>query len=86
MYEKLFEYLSMTKGVEKVRETKNSFTVILNPEVSANINGEYLFMKANDLSRFIRFEFKKERLHIILETIKLEKHYLYYIAVLLEFV
>ena len=54
--------------------------------MSSNINGEFLFMKANDLSRFIRFEFKNKKLDIIFETIKLDKHYLYYIVDLLEFV
>lgn len=86
MHEKLFEHYSVEKGVEKIRKLKNNVTITLNEEVSSNINGEFLFMKANDLSRFIRFEFKNSRLNIIFETIKLEKHYLYYIVDLLEFV
>ncbi|AIO18284.1 Transcription-repair-coupling factor [Candidatus Izimaplasma bacterium HR1] len=86
MYEKLFEHYSVLKGVEKIRRLKNNVTVTLNEDVSANINGEYLFMRANDLSRFIRFEFKKDRLNVIFETIKLDKHYLYYVVDLLEFV
>lgn len=86
MHEKLFEHYSIEKGVEKIRELKNNVTITLNEEISANINGEYLFMKANDLSRFIRFEFKNNRLNIIFETIKLDKHYLYYVVDLLEFI
>ncbi|MBU1020389.1 MAG: transcription-repair coupling factor [Firmicutes bacterium] len=84
MYEKLFEYLALEKGIEKFRETKNNVTFILTPEQSKNINGEYLFMKANDISKFIRFTYRLERLNIIIETIKLDKHYLYYIVDLLE--
>ncbi len=86
MYEKLFEYLAETKGVEKIRELRNNITFTLNKEVSSQINGEFLFMKANELSRFIRFEFKNERLHIIIDTVKLDSHYLYYIVDLLEFI
>ena len=86
MHEKLFEHYSIEKGVEKIRKLKNNLTVTLNEDISSNINGEFLFMKANDLSRFIRFEFKNNRLHIIFETIKLDKHYLYYVVDLLEFV
>ena len=86
MHEKLFEHYSIIKGVEKIRKLKNNVTVTLNEEKSATINGEYLFMKANDLSRFIRFEFKNNRLNMIFETIKLDKHYLYYVVDLLEFV
>ncbi len=86
MHEKLFEHYSIEKGVEKIRKLKNNVTITLNEDVSSNINGEFLFMKANDLSRFIRFEFKNNRLNIIFETIKLDRHYLYYVVDLLEFV
>lgn len=84
MYEKLFEYLSTLKGVEKVRETKNNVTIVISEEASARINGEYMFMKANDISKFIRFTYRLDRINIIIDTIKLNKHYLYYITQLLE--
>ena len=84
MYEKLFEYLALQKGVEKVRETKNNITFILTKEKSQGINGEYLFMKANDISKFIRFTYRLDRLNIIIDTIKLDRHYLYFIVELLE--
>ncbi len=84
MYEKLFEHLASLKGIEKVRETKNNITFILSKEHSKNINGEYLFMKAHDISKFIRFTYRLEKLNIIIDTIKLDKHYLYYIVELLE--
>ncbi|MCK5388285.1 MAG: DEAD/DEAH box helicase, partial [Candidatus Izimaplasma sp.] len=84
MYEKLFEYLALQKGVEKVRETKNNITFILTKEKSQEINGEYLFMKANDISKSIRFTYRLERINIIIDTIKLDRHYLYFIVDLLE--
>ncbi len=84
MYEKLFEHLATSKGIEKVRETKNNITFILSKEHSSKINGEYLFMKANDISKFIRFTYRLDKLNIIIDTIKLDKHYLYYIVELLE--
>jgi len=86
MYEKLFEYLSKTKGVEKVRETKNNVTFVLTKEASDQVNGEFLFMKANEISKFIRFTYRLERINIIIDTIKLNKHYLYYIVDLLELI
>jgi len=86
MHEKLFEYLSVQKGVEKIRETKNNVTFVIDVEHSKNINGEFLFMKANDISKFIRFTYKENHLNIILDTIKLSKHYLYYITELLELI
>ena len=84
MYEKLFEYLALHNGIEKVRETKNNITFILSKEASQNINGEYVFMKANDISKFIRFTYRLDRLNIIIDTIKLDRHYLYIIVDLLE--
>jgi transcription-repair coupling factor (superfamily II helicase) len=84
MYEKLFEYLATIKGVERIRNTKNNVTFILSKEASKNINGEYLFLKANEISKFIRFTYRLEQINIIVDTIKLPKHYLYYIVDLLE--
>lgn len=84
MYEKLFEHLSIEKGVEKVRESKNNITFILTKEKSKEVNGEYMFMKANDISKFIRFTYRLDRINIIIDTIKLDRHYLYFIVDLLE--
>jgi len=84
MYEKLFEYLSVVKGVEKVRETKNNVTIVMTKESSDKINGEYLFMRANEISKFIRFTYRLDKINIIIDTIKLNKHYLYYIVELLQ--
>ena len=84
MYEKLFEHLAQTKGLEKVRELKNNITFRLSKEASRMINGEFLFDKAYDISKFIRFQYKNEQLNIIIDTIKLQRHYLYVIVDLLE--
>jgi len=84
MHEKLFEYLAEQKGLEKIRELKNNITFQLSKEASQQINGEYVFEKAYEISKFIRFEFKNERLNIIIENIKLNRHYIYVIVDLLE--
>jgi len=84
MHEKLFEYLAKEKGVEKVREIKNNITLRMSKEKSQYINGEYLFTKANEICRFIRFQYRNEQLDIILDTIKLQKPYLHVICDLLE--
>ena len=84
MYEKLFEHLSIVKGIERVRETKNNVTFIMSTEASNNTNGEFMFMKANQISKYIRFTYRLDKINIILDTIKLNKHYLYFIVDLLE--
>ena len=86
MQEKLFEHLASTKGVEKVRPTKNHITFVLSKEASRNVNGEFLFTKANEISKFIRFTYRLDQINIILDTIKLPKHYLYYIVDLLDII
>ena len=53
-------------------------------EGSQKINMGYLSDKAHALSRFIRFEYKNEQIKVIIDTIKLDKHYLYYMVDLLE--
>jgi transcription-repair coupling factor (superfamily II helicase) len=84
MYEKLFEHLAKQKGLEKIRELKNHITFRFSKEASMNIDGEYLFSKANEISRYIRFQYKNNQLDVILDTIKLQRNYLYIIVDLLE--
>ena len=49
---------------------------IENSQISNNIDGEALFMDAYNISKMFRFQMKNSRLIIILDTIKLDEHYL----------
>ncbi|MEC9484682.1 MAG: transcription-repair coupling factor [Candidatus Izemoplasma sp.] len=84
MYEKLFEHLASKVGIEKVRETKTNITFTLSTEKSKDINGEYLFNRANEISPYIRFSYRLDKLNIIIDTVKLNTHYLYTIVALLQ--
>lgn len=84
MYEKLFEYLSEVKGVERLHTTKKEVTLTFTKEASDDINGEYLFMKANEMSKFITFRYRLEKVNIYIDVQKIPKHYLYYLVDLLE--
>lgn len=84
MYEKLFEHLAKKLDIEKIRETKNNVTFVFSEKSSKNMNGEYLFTKANEISKFIRFSYRLNQINIIVDTIKLNRHYLYIIVDLLE--
>ena len=77
IYEKLFEYLSKEIQVEKIIENKTSVTLILSLEGTKEIAGDKMFKSGIEISKYIRFAYKKEKIHIILDTIKLEKHWLY---------
>ncbi len=84
MYEEWFEKLAKTKYVESVRETKNYVEVHFDSEHSSKINGEKLFEDAYHISNMFRFMFKDNHLIIVLDTLKLDKHYIYYLVELLK--
>lgn len=83
MHEEWFEKLAKKIGINKVNQTKNFVEIILDKELTSKVDGEKLFIAANEITRMFRFTVKLNRLHIILDTIKLEKHFIYYLIDLL---
>ena len=77
VYEKLFEFLTKVISVEKIQENKTNITLILSPEGTKMMAGDDLFKSGINISKYIRFAYKRERIHIILDTIKLDRHWLY---------
>lgn len=86
MYEKLFEHLSQRAGVEKVLETKTNVTLVISEEGSAKMSGVKVFETGNEVSKYFRFTFKNNRIHVILDTIRLERHWLFSMCRFLELV
>ena len=83
MHEEWFEKLAKKLGINKVNQTKNFIEIILDKDLTSRVDGEKLFIAANEITRMFRFTLKLNRLHIILDTIKLEKHFIYYLIELL---
>lgn len=77
IYEKVFEYLTKRLNVEKITENKTNVTLMLSIEGSKLIAGDTLFKKGIEISKYIRFAYRKDRIHIILDTVKLDKHWLF---------
>ncbi|XFA98413.1 transcription-repair coupling factor [Candidatus Izemoplasma sp. B36] len=77
IYEKLFEFLTKEIGTEKIIENKTNITLVLTEESSKQIAGDNLFKSGIDISNHIRFAFRRNRIHIILDTLKLDRHWLY---------
>ena len=48
------------------------------------LGGEKLFFIASDISRMFRFKTEFGKLILILDTIKLEKHFIYYLVSFFE--
>ncbi len=86
MNEELFEKKARNLGINKINQTKNFVELILPPQLTLNIDGEKLFMGANCISRMFRFSMKNRSLSIILDIIKLDKHYIYYLIELCDLI
>ena len=84
MYEEWFEKIAKSLGINKVVTMKNNIDIELPCELSSKIDGERLFNDTYSISKMFRFLYKDSSIHIILDTIKLEKHFLLYLIELLE--
>jgi transcription-repair coupling factor (superfamily II helicase) len=84
MHEEWFEKLAKKLDIIQVMQTRNSVSLIFSQEMSEQIDGEQLFLDACQISRMFRFQFKNKNLVIVLDTIKLEKHYLFYLLSLMN--
>jgi transcription-repair coupling factor (superfamily II helicase) len=84
MYEEWFEKVSKKNGIIKVIENRNSIELIFSKEISTKINGDKIFMDAYKISPMFRFAYKEEKFRIIIDTIKLEDHWLFTVMKLIE--
>ena len=84
MYEKLFEYFSAQIDIEKMIESKTNITLIVSEEGTKRLAGDKLFTSGIKISKYLRFAYKQERINIVLDTIKLERHWLFTMCEFLE--
>ena len=84
MHEELFEKMASSLNITNIKQTRNFIEVILSKEMTNNLDTEKLFMSVSDISRMFRFSMSLGMLKITLDTIKLEKHFIYYLIELLE--
>ncbi len=84
MYEEWFEKLAKKFEIEKVNKTRNSVELIFSENMTKKIDGEKVFRISFKISPMFRFKLLSGHLMIILDIIKLEKHYIYYLVDLLS--
>lgn len=77
MVERLFEAQTKALDIEKIHESKTNITFIVSKEGSKKMAGDYLFASGLKISPYIRFSYKQEKIHIVIDTIELKKHWLY---------
>lgn len=79
MYQEWFEKMARKLNINKINQTKNFIEIMLDKEITNHINGEKLFIETTKISRMFRFSMKYGRLTITLDTVKLDKHFIYYL-------
>lgn len=84
MYEEWFEKLAKKLEIEKVNKTLNSVELVFSKDMTKKIDGEKLFRESFKISPMFRFKLLSDHLIVILDLIKLEKHYIYYLIDLLK--
>ncbi len=84
MYEEWFEKLANKLEIKKVKQTKTMVDLELSEKISGKIQGEELFMMSYAVSPHFKLSFRDNKIHIILEIVNLEKHFLLYIIELLS--
>lgn len=80
MYEEWFENLSNKLHIKQVRQTRNSIEFSFPSDVVQKLDMEEVFMDAFHVSPMFRFIGKGEKLIIVLDIIKLEKHPIFYLV------
>ena len=84
MYEEWFEKLAKEYEIIEVRNTKNSIELVFSEDITNKIDGEKIFEEAFKISNMFRFKMIGKKLVLVLDTIKLEKHYIYYLVEILS--
>lgn len=83
MYEELFEKIATRLNIKDIKQSKNFIEVWLPIDLTNYIKVDELFIEVMKLSRMFRFSMKSRRLVITLDTVKLDKHFIYYLIDLL---
>ena len=84
MYEEWFEKLANKLEIKNVNQTRTFVDLELSENISHVINGEELFMISYDVCKNFRLSFKNNRIHIILDFVNLDKHFVIYLVELLS--
>ena len=86
MHEEWFEKQAKCLDITQIKQTKTYVEIVLPQYLSKEIDGEKLFFDAYEISKYFRFSYTNNQIHIILDTIKLNKHFVYYLNDLLDLI
>ena len=86
MHEEYFEKMAQKLNITNIKQKKNFIEIYLNKKLTSTLDGQKLFMEVSTLSRMFRFSMKLGQLVITLDTVKLDKHFIYYLIDLLKII
>lgn len=86
MHEEWFEKQAKYLDIVDTKQTKNYVEIVFPQYISNQIDGEKLFFSAYEISRYFRFSYANNMIRVILDIIKLDKHFVYYLNDLLDVV
>ncbi len=65
--------------VVDIKQNKIFVEIILSSNISQKIDGEKLFFMAYDISKSFKFSYKNNKIHILIDITKLDKHFIFYL-------
>ncbi len=86
MAERLFEVQTKDLDIEKINETKTNITLVVSEQSSEKLAGDKIFASGLKISPYLRFAYKKNHIHFILDTISLTKHWLFTMVEFLDLI
>jgi len=86
MHEEWFDKLAKSLNITNIHQTKNFIEIIIDPKMTENLNVQNIFMDAMEIGRMFRFSMKQKRFIITLDTVTLDKHFIYYLIYMMEII
>jgi len=86
MYEEWFEKLAYKLNITTVHQLKNSIELLLPSELMTMISIDDLFVEAYAISKYFKFISRNNNVFINLSLLHLEKHPVFYLVKLLDFI
>ena len=86
MHEEWLEKLVKNLNIKDIKQTKTFIKIPIDKELGQTLDGQMLFYEITKLGKIFRFTKKENTLNIILDTVKLDKNYVYYLIDLMQII
>lgn len=86
MYEEWFEKIAHDLSIVTVTQNSREIEVELPQNISEQLSGDKLFLSINNINPKFRLRYFNKKIYIKLPINSLEKHFIYYLVPLLEYV